>query len=148
MPCEFLVGFWEIGTHSRTCEGCHMSTFGSGHDKFIGIKTIKNFKFSFDFYESSGYRLYSLHCLSCSWNWISILYEDKWILHHKEDAVDHEGLLWTRRLPRHHTLLLYRKSPKSNLNFEWLICKYSITHFFIFLFLFIFWFLLIVFMQC
>ena len=39
-PCEFLVGFWETETHTRTRGGCHMSTFGSGHDNFISIKAV------------------------------------------------------------------------------------------------------------
>ena len=31
-PCEFLVGFREIGTHLRTRGGCHVPTSGSMHD--------------------------------------------------------------------------------------------------------------------
>ena len=33
MPCVFLVGFQETEIHSRTREGCHMSTFWLGRDK-------------------------------------------------------------------------------------------------------------------
>ena len=39
-----LAGSWlvfrEIGTHSRTCNGCHVSTFGSGRDNFFGIRVV------------------------------------------------------------------------------------------------------------
>ena len=39
VPCEFLNGAWETGSHSRARGGCHVSTlFGSGRDNFIGIR--------------------------------------------------------------------------------------------------------------
>ena len=38
--CGILDGFWETGVHSRTHDGCHVSTFGSGRDNFIGIRTV------------------------------------------------------------------------------------------------------------
>ena len=34
MPCGFLVGFQETRIHLRTHNGCHLSTFGSGRDKY------------------------------------------------------------------------------------------------------------------
>ena len=40
MPYEFLDEFREIGTHSRTRDGCQVSTFGSECDNFIGIKVV------------------------------------------------------------------------------------------------------------
>ena len=32
MPYEFLAGFQKIETHLRTCDDCHVSTFGSRRD--------------------------------------------------------------------------------------------------------------------
>ena len=40
MPWGFLIGFWETETHLRTRGCCHVSTFGSRRDNFIGIKVI------------------------------------------------------------------------------------------------------------
>ena len=40
MLCEFLVGFWETRSHSRTRDGCHVSTFKSRRDNFIGIRAV------------------------------------------------------------------------------------------------------------
>ena len=41
VPCEFLNGTWEIGSHSRARGGCHVSTlFGSGRDNFISIRAM------------------------------------------------------------------------------------------------------------
>ena len=40
MPCVFLAEFWETKTHSGTRGGCHVLTFGSEHDNFIGIRTV------------------------------------------------------------------------------------------------------------
>ena len=63
MPSRFLVGFREIGTHSRTYDDCYVSSFRSGFDNFNGIRVI-DFLNPFNFYESSGYRLYSYNCIS------------------------------------------------------------------------------------
>ena len=40
MPCRFLIGFRETGTHSRACDNCSMSTLGSGRDNFIGVRAF------------------------------------------------------------------------------------------------------------
>ena len=37
MPCGFLVGFQEIGTHSRTHSGYYVSIFESGRDILIAF---------------------------------------------------------------------------------------------------------------
>ena len=40
MSCEFLAWFQKIGSHSRTHDGCHVSTSRSRHDNFIGISSV------------------------------------------------------------------------------------------------------------
>ena len=43
------MDFRETGTHSKTCDGCHMLSFESGRDIFIGIRVddFQDFLFIF-----------------------------------------------------------------------------------------------------
>ena len=54
---ESLDGFWEIGTHSRARDGCHMSTF-PGQDVIILLVSEPSvFQIILEsFSKSSGYR--------------------------------------------------------------------------------------------
>ena len=46
------------------------------------------------------------------------------IFHYEEDASNHEGHLWMRRLPWHDMLLPHKKSPKSKSNFKLRRCHF------------------------
>ena len=72
LASSWLV-FWEIETHSRTRDGCHVSTLWSGRDNFIGIRVdgFQNLYFIFTSPVDIGL-LFFISCIICLWIWTSI----------------------------------------------------------------------------
>ena len=67
MPCEFLVGFRETGTHSRTRHSFYVSTIGSRRDNFIGIRAIDFLNPHSIFTSLVDIGCLLVICLSCIW---------------------------------------------------------------------------------
>ena len=120
MPCGFLVGFGETRTYLRTRGYCHVSTSGSGCDNFIDIRVVGFLNSHSVFTSLVDICFISVMCILLIWNWIIFSFWKQWIYHHVEDAINLVWHLWM--LPRHHTLLLCKQSPKSNLNSKFHQC--------------------------
>ena len=73
-----LAGLWlvfrETGTYSRTHDGCHVSTFGSGHDNFISIRAngFQNLHSIFTSLVDIGCYSYKLFRIMWIWIWTSV----------------------------------------------------------------------------